>query len=294
MRQKFFFVPAVVTMLAGAMLGACSKPESADVPEQQDTINVDHPAWDDTITITIGFGPGASGSTRGTAEDAKVSEIWLMDYVGDELKQTIHQVKDDAGFGSVQLAVVYGSHTLRIVGSAGTGASLEDGVITWTKPGDTFYGSEAVTIAPQGTKNVTLSLSRVSTRLRVSVNDEIPADFASLCIAATWYYGLNIATGEATGAQSAERTSASPASYAGTTGQLTAGFYSLCPADGYSTDVTITARNSSSEALRSISLSDVPLQRNRVTAYSGEMFQNTRSVSLDFSTDWADAFEATW
>ena len=291
MTRKSFSLPVAIAL--ACLTTGCHKAE-LDTTETADSLNVNAPAWEDTITINFNFGPGATGSTRGTAEDAKVSEIWLLDYVGDELKQTIHQAKDDAGFGSVQLAVVYGSHTLRIVGSAGTGASLEDGVITWTKPGDTFYGSEAVDIAPQGTKNVTLSLSRVSTRLRVSVNDEIPADFAQLCISATWYYGLNIATGEATGEQSAERTIAIPASYAGTTGQLTAGFYSLCPADGYSTDVTITARNSSSEALRSISLSDVPLQRNRVTAYSGEMFQNTRSVSLDFSTDWADAYEATW
>lgn len=291
MTRKSLILPAAIAL--ACLATGCNKSMPETIPTN-DTISVDRPEWDDTITITIGFGPGGSGSTRGTAEDAKVTEIWLMDYMGDELKQTIHQLKDDTGFGSVQLAVEYGTHTLRIVGSAGTGASLDDGVITWTKTGDTFYGSDSVTIAPQGSKNITLSLSRITTRLRVSVNDEIPADFAQLCIEATWYYGLNIATGEATVAQIADRSISIPSSYAGTTGQLSAGFYSLCPADGYSTDVTITARNADGEALRSISLSDVPLQRNRVTAYSGTMFANTRSVSLDFSTDWADAFECTW
>ena len=289
MTRKSLILPVAIAL--ACLTTGCNKSMPETIPTN-DTINVDRPEWDDTITISIGFGPGAQ--TRGTAEDAKVTEILLLDYVGDELKQTIHQLKDDAGFGSVQLGVEYGTHTLRIVGSAGTGASLDDGVITWTKPGDTFYGSDSFTIAPQGSKNISLSLSRISTRLRVAVDDEIPADFAQLCIEATWYYGLNIATGEATGAQSAKRSISIPSSYAGTTGQLSAGFYSLCPADGYTTDVTITARNSSSEALRSISLSDVPLQRNRVTAYSGTMFANTRSVSLDFSTEWADAFEATW
>ena len=293
MRQKFFFVPAFALMLAGAMMGACSKAENADVPENQDTITTDRPEWDDTITIRIDFGPGAA-QTRGSVDDAKVSDLWLLDFIGDSLAQTIHQAKTDAGFGTLQMAASYGVHHLRLVASAGSGAAVTDSIITWTKPGDTFFSADTIDIEPQGSKSVTISMKRIASRLRISVNDEIPADFASLCIAATWYYGLNIATGEATGAQSAERTIAIPASYAGTTGQLTAGFYSLCPADGYTTDVTITARNSSSEALRSISLSDVPLQRNRVTAYSGEMFQNTRSISLDFSTDWADAFEATW
>ena len=195
MTRKSLILPAAIAL--ACLATGCNKSMPETIPTN-DTINVDRPAWDDTITITIGFGPGAQ--TRGTAEDAKVTEILLLDYVGDELKQTIHQLKDDAGFGSVQLGVEYGTHTLRIVGSAGTGASLDDGVITWTKPGDTFYGSDSFTIAPQGSKNISLSLSRISTRLRVAVDDEIPADFAQLCIEATWYYGLNIATGEATGA----------------------------------------------------------------------------------------------
>ena len=46
--------------------------------------------------------------------------------------------------------------------------------------------------------------------------------------------------------------------------------------------------------LRTIELHDVPMQRNRMTAYSGTMFQNTRSVELDFSTDWDAALEVGW
>ena len=292
MKRNFFFLPVCGLLLAGAMLGACSKPESADVPEQQDTINVDHPAWEDTITFRITFGEG--DRTRGSLEDAKVSELWLMDFVNGELQQTIHQQKTDAGFGSISMVASYGTHALRLIASAGSGATVADSIITWTKPGDTFFTADTINIQPQGNKSVTLHLSRIATRLRVSISDEIPADFAQLGIAAAWYYGINAKSGEATGEQSTERTIAIPASYAGTTGQLTAGFYSLCPVAGYTTDATITARDAEGTALRSISLTGVPLQRNRITAYSGEMFQNTRSVGLDVDTDWADALEATW
>lgn len=292
MKRNFLFLPVCGLLLAGAM-GSCSKPESVETPNQTtDSSAVDKPAWEDTITFRITFGEG--DRTRGSLEDAKVSELWLMDFVNGELQQTIHQQKTDAGFGSISMAVSYGTHALRLIASAGSGAAVADSIVTWAKPGDTFFSADTIDIQPQGSKSVTLHLKRIATRLRVSISDEIPADFAQLGIAATWYYGLNAKSGEATGEQSTERTISVPASYAGTTGQLTAGFYSLCPVAGYTTDATITARDADGAALRSISLTGVPLQRNRITAYSGEMFQNTRSVGLDVDTDWADALEATW
>lgn len=293
MKRNFFFLPVCGLLLAGAMMGACSKAENADVPENQDTITTDHPEWDDTITIRIDFGPGAA-QTRGSVDDAKVNDLWLLDFIGDSLAQTIHQAKTDAGFGTLQMAANYGVHHLRLIASAGTDATVTDSIITWTKPGDTFYSADTIAIEPQGSKSVAIHLKRIASRLRISVNDEIPADFSTLSISGTWYYGLNAKSGEATGEQSTERTVGVPASYVGTTGQLSVGFYTMCPVAGYTTDVTVKALKSDQTALRTITLKDVPLVRNRMTAYSGTMFGNTRSMTLDIDTDWADALEATW
>lgn len=291
MKQKLFLLPVGALLLASVMAGACSKPAEIETPETADSI-IKMTEWGDTIVINISFGTGAQ--TRATAADANVTDLWLLDYMDGVLKQTIHQQKTDAGFGSAQMAVEYGTHAIRVIASAGTDGVLTDSILTWTKPGDTFFSADTFAIAPQGAKDISIQLKRVSTRLRITIDDELPADLSKLGITARWYYGLNAKSGEACADRTEERIISVPAQYAGTTGQLTAGFYSLCPSGGYTTDATIKALRADDTTLRAIELHDVPMQRNRMTAYSGTMFANTRSVDFDFSTDWDAALEIGW
>ena len=292
MKQKLFLLPAGALLLASVMAGACSKPTNEiETPEPADSI-IKVPEWGDTIVINISFGPGAQ--TRATAADANVTDLWLLDYMDGELKQTIHQQKTDEGFGSAQMAVEYGTHALRVIASTGTDGELTDSILTWAKPGDTFFSADTFSIAPQGDKNISIQLKRVATRLRITIDDELPAELAKLGITARWYYGLNAKSGEACADRTEERIISVPAQYVGTTGQLTAGFYSLCPLGGYTTDATIKALRADDTTLQTIELHDVQMQRNRMTAYSGTMFANTRSVDFDFSTDWDAALEIGW
>ena len=287
MTRTSFIMPVAIAL--ASLSAGCEK---AQVETLQSADSITKPEWEDTLVIHIEFSDG--DRTRGSVDDAKVSDLWLFDYIGDSLAHTIHQQKTDDGFGTIALAADYGKHHLRLVASAGTDATVADSIITWVKPGDTFFAADSIDIEPQGSKDVAITMKRIASRLRISVNDEIPAGFATLSISGTWYYGLNAHTGEATGQQAAERTISVPATYVGTTGQLSAGFYTMCPVDGYTTDVTVKALKSDQSAMKTIELKDVPLKRNRVTAYSGTMFGNTRSMSLAFDTDWDDAYEATW
>lgn len=288
MKQKLFLLPVGALLLASVMAGACSKPAEIETPEPADSI-IKMPEWGDTIVINISFGSAAQ--TRATAADANVTDLWLLDYMDGELKQTIHQQNTDAGFGSAQMAVEYGTHALRVIASAGTDGELTDSILTWAKPGDTFFSADTFTIAPQGDKDISIQVKRVATRLRITINDELPAELAKLGITARWYYGLNAKSGEACADRTEERIVNVPAQH---TGQLSAGFYSLCPTGGYITDATIKALRADGTTLRAIELHDVPMQRNRMTAYSGTMFQNTRSVDFDFCTDWDAALEIGW
>ena len=285
MNRKSLFMP--VAFALAFLTTGCEKGQ-LETSSTSDTLDL---SWRDTIVINFGFG---SSATRATISEAKMSDLWVFDTMNGELKQTIHQQKTDDGFGSVSVAVEYGAHTFYLLASAGTEPVVNGSEVTWTKPGDTFYSTADVDVQPQGTKQVDVSMNRIATRFRITVDDEIPADFTALSISGSWYYGLNWLSGEAVGLQTSERTINVPASYVGTTGQLTAGFYSLCPSAGYQTDVTVKALKSDQTALRTITLNDVPFSRNRMTTYSGTMFANTRSMSLDFNTDWSDAYEATW
>jgi hypothetical protein len=117
---------------------------------------------------------------------------------------------------------------------------------------------------------------------------------ASLTVTGMWYYALNYLTGDAASAQVATRSVGVPSSYAGTTGQLTAGFYSLCPIAGYNTDITIAARRADESAIREVAMSGVAFERNRQTVVSGGLSVSNRGLSITVDDTWADALETTW
>ena len=290
MKRKFFSVPVAIA-LACLVAAGCDKPQTetpADVVNDSTTT----PAWDDTITISISF--GEDNRTRATLEEAKLKDLWLFDYVGGSLVQTIHQSSTDAGFGAASVGISYGEHTFYVVASGGTDATTDGTTITWAKPGDTFYLAKTGDLQPTGDKDVSLQLKRVATRLRIAPSDEIPADIASIAWQYTWYNALNYLTGEADGAQSAERSVSVPASYIGTTGTLTVAAYSLCPIDGYKTDIKITARRSDESAITEINLSDVAFERNRLTILSGGLATGTRSFGISVDDAWADDYNIGW
>ena len=290
MTRKSFSLPVAIA-LACLVVAGCDKPQtetSTDAPAD----SMQMPQWEDTITIRISFGD--DNRTRASLEDVKMKDLWLYDYVNGSLVQTVHQSSTDAGFGSASVGVSYGEHTFYVVASGGTDATTDGTTITWAKPGDTFYLAKSVDLQPTGDKNVSLLLKRVATRLRIAPNDEIPADIASLAWQGTWYYALNYLTGEADGAQSTERSVSVPASYIGTTGELIVASYSLCPIDGYTTDIKITARRSDESAITEINISDVAFERNRLTLLSGGLATSTRSFGISVDDAWADDYNMTW
>ena len=292
MTRKSLILPAAIAL--ACLATGCNKSMPETIPTN-DTINVDRPEWDDTITISIGFGPGAAASrTRASLDDVKMKDLWLFDYVGGSLVQSIHQTSTDEGFGSLSLGVTYGTHTFYVVASGGSDATTDGSTITWGKPGETFYLSHTADLQPSGAKSLSMELKRISTRLRVLVTDEIPSDLAQMAITGTWYYTLDYLTGEASGAQSATRSVSVPSSYIGTTGQLSVGFHSLCPVDGYTSDITIAARRSDESAIKEVALSGVAFERNRQTVASGGLSSSTRSIAITVDDAWADAFECTW
>jgi len=238
---------------------------------------------------------GDNAATRATMSEVSMTDLWLFDYIGDELKQTIHQTASDADFGNPTINAAYGDHTIYFVASRGDSPVIDGTTISWTKPSDTFWASRSITIAPSTSASQTVSLQRVATRLRLTVMDEIPATLAQICIAPShWYYGIDYLTGEATDDRQTERTINVPASYIGTTGQLYANFYSMSPSSAWQTDITMKAKDAEGVVISQIGIADVPLERNRVTNYSGTLFNANRTVTISVDSDWGEDISGTW
>ena len=296
-RNVVKILAAVVAALCITALTACSKD---DVPDGGGSVsiyvNTDSIEDHKTITFSIqNFTMSAMARTRATMSEVGMTDLWVFDYVGGTLLQTIHQTATDANFGTPAIDADYGEHTFYFVASRGDTPSIDGSVISWLKPSDTFWGSLSLNVQPSSATNNPVTLHRVATRLRITVTDEVPEGLAKLCITpARWYYGLNILTGEATDERDTERSVNVPASYIGTTGQLTMSVFSMSPDAEWQTSVTVAAKTASDAVINSITLADVPLKRNRITAYSGTLFAASRSIAISLTDEWSDDYTATW
>ena len=248
-----------------------------------------------TIHFTFPMAVSLQPMTRATLADAQLTDLWLFDYMNGSLVNTIHQISDDVNFGAIALNADYGDHNLYFVASRGTTPTVSGTSITWAKPSDTFWHSMSLTVAPGMSATQSVTLSRVVTRLRISVTDEVPATLAKLSITPDhWYCGLDYTTGEPTADTQQARTVEVPSSYIGTIGQLSMSIYGLCSATEYTTDITVSALASDESTIATLTLSDVPFRRNRITSYTGQLFGHANAVSVSVSDGWDDEHAVNW
>ena len=152
-----------------------------------------------TIHFTFPMAVSMQPMTRSTLSDAQLTDLWLFDYMNGSLVNTIRQTSEDVNFGAIALNADYGDHNLYFVASRGTSPTVNGTTIVWARPSDTFWQSMSLTVAPGMSATQSVTLSRVVTRLRIAVTDEVPATLSKFSITpAHWYYGLDYTTGEPT------------------------------------------------------------------------------------------------
>ena len=281
----------IVMAMAAAMMCGCE----ASVNEESD----EEPEWGGAVAFqSVTFDVSNSGwnaTTRGlVADGSSMTDLWLFDYVGDQLVKTVHKTQDDSDFDAPTLSMKHGEHTVYFVASRGKTPTVAGNEITWAQPSDTFWKSMQLTVAAN-TSNVAVTLDRVVTKFKATINDEVPDDVATLCITpSVWYYGLDYKTGSAVGQQSTERVITVPASYIGTQGQLVASIYGLSNTAEWTTDVTINAKDADGNSLGSAELQDAPFRRNMTTSASGNLFAGVRVFGLTLNDEWLDSQVIEW
>ena len=272
------------------MLTACTSDESQ---------NEKPIGWEQkTITFTFGDVLTQHAMTRADVTDLDLSDLWMFDYVGGELKQTVHQSNTDESFGAISASMGYGDHTLYFVASRGTTptADTDAQTITWVKPSDTFWATATVTVSPSSESSQAVSLSRVATRLRITVNDEVPVGAAKFVITpAQWYYGIDYTNGSGIAPSANQPREVNiPSSYIGTSGQLAIAIFGFLPSADWQTDITATLKASDESTLGQVMLEDVPLKKNITTAYSGGILGTSKTFALTANDAWGEDDIHTW
>lgn len=251
-----------------------------------------------TVTFTFGDVLTQHAMTRADITSLDLTDLWMFDYIGEELQQTVHQSNTDQGFGVLSASMGYGEHTLYFVASRGTTPTSDTDAqtITWVKPSDTFWATASVTVSPSSASSQAVSLSRVATRLRITVNDEVPAGAAKFVITpAQWYYGINYTTGDGVApATNQPREVSIPSSYIGTSGQLAIAIFGFVPSADWQTNITASLKASDESTLGQVALEDVALKKNITTAYSGGILGTSKAFTLTADDTWGDEDVHTW
>lgn len=250
-------------------------------------------------TITFDFGGNAfslHAMTRATLTELSMTDLWIFDYMGDVLQQSIHQSSTDATFGTPSLSLDYGDHTFYFVASRGSDpvVDTDEKTITWGSVRDTFHGSLSLDVQPNSGSSQSVSLSRCVGRLRVSATDVIPEGAAKLVVMpSSWYYGLNYQSGEGVADSPTPLSVNIPNNYIGTT-NLVASFYTVSSASPWQTDMTVALVATDESTIGSVTISDVPLQRNHVTSYAGGIVGAGRSLTIGSDDEWVEDDSVNW
>lgn len=291
----------VVNLLLGviflSLLTLCISSCNRTDGEENATAKV-NVAWADTLdkkTVTFDF-TGLRAKTRATLTELTMTDLWIFDYMGDALHQSVHQSSTDATFGNPSLSLDYGDHTFYFVASRGSEPVVDTDAktITWGSVRDTFLGSLSLNVQPNSGSSQPVSLSRCVGRLRVSATDVVPEGASKLVVMpSSWYYGLNYQSGEGVADSPTPLAVNIPSSYIGTA-KLAASFYTISSASPWQTDMTVSLVATDESTIGSVAISDVPIQRNHVTSYAGGIVGAGRTLNLGSNDEWVEDETVNW
>lgn len=291
----------LLMMLTGMLVVSCEKPFLGEVEDESEKSETEGMKSSKKFTFAVKGDFGAATFTRGSlsADGKEMTDLWVFDYMNGQCVQSVHQEHSTAGesWGKPTMQLAYGSHHVYFVASRGEGATLDaDGhTITWTGPRDTFWKDYEVEVASTSNGNRAVTLDRVTTKLRIVVNDEVPTGCAAMVVTpARWYYGWDYVNGVATASQQTERRVPVPESYVGTTGQLTVSIFGLSSTDEWVTNVSVKALGEGEAVIGSASITGAPFKANRSTEYSGNLFGSAGELDLSVNGDWESPKTGTW
>lgn len=294
----------VLLIFAVGLLAACEsgyyggEPASEEQPTEVKTKKFTFSVKGDFASLVFSGDELTDGMKKAAALSADgqdMTDLWVFDYMDGALVQSVHQTNDDADFGKPVMQLAYGQHHVYFVASRGVGASVNGSVITWTGVRDTFWKDYEVEVVGTSNGNRAVTLDRVVTKLKLTATDEVPSGCALVAVTPDkWYYGFDYITGEPTSEQKKDVVINVPSSYVGTSGSLVLSVFSFSGATEWTTDVTLTAKNSGGDVIGQASIANAPFKANRCTEYSGPLFGTGGEIFVGLNSEWETSFTGTW
>lgn len=293
--RLFFYVAATSLLLA------CDRVEIPEEIDNGQPMEREYDVKRFTFTVKGDFqNPTFTRANSAmTADGVEMTDLWVVDVVKPSeesegtVVQSLHQVNTDADWGAPTMSLTLGTHHVLFLASRGQNPTYNNGVVTWTKPLDTFYTDYAVTVVKTSNGNRAVTLNRIATKLNLVVEDAIPEGTTGFVITPTvWYNGWNMLTGEPVAAQDYTNSVAVPATWWGVTGGSVAA-WSLSGQEEWLTNVTFASMNGETTNAE-VTIEDVPLRANRSTVYRGCLYSKSSESNVSINATWLPQYEGVY
>lgn len=229
-------------------------------------------------------------------DDAKAIVLAFYNANGDEVYKTTQYKADPSTyttFGEFECDLTIGSYTMVAVAYAHSDGdeffltSPTQAGFTSERPRETFAGTQNVSVTSTDPLDVTTTLNRISSSLRIISTDGRPA--AATKIRTTYEKGgkiFNPSTGLALSDDGFAQVN-NPSTAAGATIKVTS--FPFLYSDEETMTVTIQALDANNNVLITKTVNNVPFKRNRQTTLTGAVFTpGSSSASFQLETDWLD------
>ena len=243
-------------------------------------------------------------TTEDASDYANAKAITLAFYTSDGSEvYKATQYKADAStyttFGEFDCDLTIGSYTMVAVAYAYNDGdtfyltSPTEAGYTTERPRETFAGTQSVSVTSTDPLDLTTTLNRISSCLRIVSTDGRPAEATK--IRTTYAKGgksFNPTTGLALTDDGFAQTN-NPSAAAGTT--VTVSSFPFLYSDEETMTITIQALDASNNVLITKTVTNVPLKRNRMTTLTGAVYTpGSSSATFQLETSWLDGVTVTF
>ena len=267
-----------ILALAITMLTACSQDE-----EQIELSG--SPVEKETVTMT--FSPyQMEAMTRTAVSIADVVtklDVWIYES-GTEV-EAIHQTSAEAGFGSITVTLnKTKTYTLYAIGHKADGATLENGIISFTNDKVTHSMYYTTTFTPATTTSLSCLMNRIVAQFQFNTTDQKKQEVTKMRFTISDVFDRWSVTDGAT--HGLDRVSNFENLTTKADGTVTFNIYAIVTDAQTLHTVTVESFDSNDEPVDSRIFTDVPLRNGYKTTYTGTYFTNTATTGTFTIGDW--------
>ena len=238
----------------------------------------------------------ATRATQAAADygDLKTMTLTFFDATADTVVYEHTQYRADAStyttFGEFSCSLPMGSYKMVVIGHGGTTAitlsSPTSAEFTTDKARETFAYTETVNITTTAAVDVSATLSRICSKLRLASTDGLPANVKKVRVT---FSGGGKAFNPATGLATINTGLINEVIMSSPVGaRANVNSYIFLATDEQTVDVTIDVLGAEDALLFHKIVTGVPLKRNRMTTLQGKIFSTSSGGGFTLSTDWLD------